>query len=159
MNQYEIKSPSILKILASGFLFLTVLSIGSWFGFKTLQDNKPIIGQKPEVSNDDSVKAKTFYNSIGNAPKVKKPNFTKNKAFNKPQYTIDLKIVSTEYDANKILKILSKRGIQSFYTPFRQNGKVYYKVRSGYFSTKKKALTSARKIQKHVKLQARVSTL
>ena len=82
MNQYEIKSPSFLKILASGFLFITVLSVGTWFGFKALKGSNPALSHKNEKKAAPT-KTKTFYSSIGNAPKVKNPNYAKNKAFNK----------------------------------------------------------------------------
>ena len=50
-----------------------------------------------------------------------------------PRYTVELRVSTNEKDAQRLVKSLSLQGIDSFYTPLNNRGRVEYRVRSGVY--------------------------
>ncbi len=73
-------------------------------------------------------------------------------------YTLELGLTSSLAEAKNKVFEFKKLHINAYYTPLRQHGKTYYRLRFGVFSSKKDAVDS-KKILQAKKINAKLKAL
>ena len=131
---------SISGIFASSWL-LQVLR-----DFKTL-DGPPLAPKTP---------ASLPYHTIGLSP-VAAPQDSKSAL--PTQFTVEVAVFRDEAKAKALVRQLSDKDIDSFYTPLNRRGQVIYRVRSGMFSQHAATLAHKKSIVARTRLQAKVRRL
>jgi septal ring-binding cell division protein DamX len=95
--------------------------------------------QTPQRASEPAVSA-VFYDRIGTgqleteAP-VKSPA--------RSSYTLEIKATTSRSEAEAVVDSLQKDGIEAYYTPLNNQGRIVYRVRRGIFTTAEAAKNAA----------------
>lgn len=141
-----------VTILLSLLLFSLVLFFLSQY-FLFLVADQPLRSNKPEghiVTEQPS-----FYSEIG----VSHFHSKNLKAIALPSYTVELASFRDESLAQDMVRKLSSKGIDCFYTPFNQQGMVVFRVRSGMFGSIQKAQQQSDFLAKELAMKGHVTKL
>lgn len=152
-------SNSNKKIIVASTVFLTLLISTSWGIYHYIQSNNQ---NSIALSNQKETKntTKLFYKSIGATPTL---NYNKNivdsKSSSIPRFTLELATVNDTFEAKNALKEYAQKGITAYYTPVKSNGRVFYKIRSGFFESKQKAYSTSTHLKKVKGINTDISKL
>lgn len=137
----------ILKLLLALSLFICLIISGGWLAFHRAPTDKKVVSHKTRAPLQRDIPL--FYRTIGekidrnlkaNAPKASSVANVGSK------FTIEVLVTTQRERAQDIVKELKTMGVDAFYSAFNQNGTVFYKVRSGIFSTEMEANLHLKKI-------------
>lgn len=137
----------ILKLLLALSLFICLVISGGWLAFhRTPNETKMVSQKRPAPLQQDTP---LFYRTIGekidgnlkgiSTKSVSAPNVGS-------KFTIEVLVTTQRDRATDIVKELKTMGVDAFYSAFNQKGTVFYKVRSGLFSTEMEANLHLKKI-------------
>jgi cell division septation protein DedD len=107
----------------------------------------------PQTGNPNVV----FYTSVGGATSEPTNEPPPSEAQNR--FTIEIAQFSNQQQAEALLLQLRNKGITGFYTPFRKNGEVVYRVRLGVYNNPDDAQKSLQKIAKSFGQKGQVTKL
>jgi cell division septation protein DedD len=99
-----------------------------------------------------------FYQSIGGLSRPAKSGTTTTTNLGE-RYAVEIKVVSEQSEAERMLTDLAKQGIQAYYTPFNSRGRVYFRIRTGAYPDRQAAEDSAQKMKISQKLPATIVKL
>lgn len=144
------------------FLFAFIVSLAGIFllifSFAKLHYVKRNQGLKTHqyTSSNQLSKTALFYPNLGGSNSE-----INNSISTKPvqKYTVHLKSVKSQEEAESTLKILNKHGYFGYYTPVQFRDTVVYHVRIGIYSDEEDAQNAASKIQKKISIKGSVSKL
>ena len=112
--------------------------------------------QRESSEVDDIQQASlVFYESIGD----KAPSTTNASAISQDRYTIELMEFTSKQKAENFLDVLATKGLQAYFTPIMRNGRVFYLVRRGIFSSAADGETELKSIKNSKMITGRVSKL
>ena len=140
-------SPGIRMALAFG-LFGILVASGMLAIFGLPQHGGKRTPNKPSAAATvDSDDGSFFYQSIGHAgtPTDDTPPATTNTAEIKEKtlYTLEFKVSERREDAESMVATLHDQGLDAYYTPLSNGGRVVYRVRQGLFNDSNTAKSAA----------------
>lgn len=127
------KPATLFKTLSALSLFLTVIFGLGYYVFSQVHKISqllPVSSQDLPHKNPES-KA-LFYHSIGRLSRDQ--DLSHQQVQEKSQYTLEIKTLDDQKEAEKTLNELEKIGLKAYYTPLQTHGKVVFKVRQGLYS-------------------------
>ena len=139
------------KIILSLFCFGLCLFFISFLALKENRQGGHDAG-KPIVQKRQTL----FYKEIATSPYAEKdkPAHPTGK-----QYTVEVKVVYSQQEADKILKELHDMAVSAYFTPFHKSGEVYYRVRLGVLDSETEASQLAGTLPKQYREGAKVTPL
>jgi len=78
------------------------------------------------------------YDSIGNFPPLEN---AQGPVYREKEFTLELGSCETKTCIAKTLQSLSKKGVEAFYTPFKEDGTLIFRIRSYVFSQSRKCFS------------------
>ncbi len=106
--------------------------------------------------NFDEAPEPLGYASIGNLPPqiplIEKPS-------QETEYTLEIATCEDKHCIAKTLHTLRKKGVDAFYTPFRVDQAIIYRIRRGIFSSRRLAERAKFSLHKQFKIRAKVAEL
>lgn len=146
------------RLVGLAILFVGVLS-SALFAFIYFQRSDfklstmfPMVKQK--VPDPDPL----FYRSIGAFSETSSAS-EKNTIPQQQVFTLQIAVLPTKNDAEKIMQKLRHKQIETYYSAYRREGKVEYRVRRGVFTTKKNAHLAAQELRKKHDVAVEVTPL
>ena len=156
-------SPSIRMAMAFG-LFGILVAIGMLAVYRLPQYNgKKTLNKTSAAATEDPYEESFFYQSIGHAgpafddtqPTAPATAQTKEKTL----YTLEFKVSDRREDAESLVATLHEQGIDAYYTPLSQTGRVVYRVRQGMFHNSDSAKSAALALRQQRNLSATIVKL
>ncbi len=84
-----------------------------------------------------------FYDAIGRTPDQTRGSSSEQPGLPTANYTLELRVASTQQEAEQAVQSLQERGIEAYYTPLTRTGRVVYRVRRGIYSNEQEASRAA----------------
>lgn len=117
-----------------------VLYLGFGLKFQNPENSKKI------ASGSNGPNGHTFYRHVGaTSPKLSEPRQASATFVDK--YTLELKVVTLQNEAERVVNDLAKQGIKAYYTPFQSHGKVFYRIRQGLYASLETAEAQAKQLK------------
>lgn len=119
---------------------------------KTLASNAKSL----EVTSKKTATNPLFYDSIGSSnPEAALTNASQRVV----RYTVNVRTVRTQEEAERILANLTSVGLVGYYTPVRQKDHVLYHVRLGIYPDEREATNTLATLQRKAKIAGSVAKL
>ena len=133
---------NFIKIAAILTIFMVTLVVGTGIATSLLSRKLPDVKKMvakivPESFYEKPLFYKTIGgNSPGDADGAVSERTDKSQA---SMYTVEVLVTTKKRRASDLVKQLKAQGIKGYYTSYNNNGRIFYKVRTGLFRTKKHA--------------------
>src|SRR5690606_37884678 len=114
-------------MLSKAMLFIRVALMGSLM-VGILYFALPLVRPKPLPKEED--RFQLFYHEIGAPAEQNRPPEVPLDA----PFSVEVLVTEDQIQAQEVTKSLVEKGLDAYFIPLRQNHKVLYRVRSGYFS-------------------------
>ncbi len=140
-------SPGIRMALAFG-LFGTLVASGMLAIFGLPQHSgKRALNKTSAAATEDADDGSFFYQSIGHAgtptDDTQSAPTTTAEIKEKTLFTLEFKVSERREDAESMVATLHDQGIDAYYTPLSNGGRVVYRVRQGMFHDSNAAKSAA----------------
>ncbi len=137
-------SSKFFRLIGALLGFIGALCLVLYLGFGLKFEN-PKNGGK-NTSDPEASARHTFYRHIGaTSSKVSKAQEIPASFIDK--YTLELKVVTRQEDAERVVNDLAKQGVKAYYTPFQSHGKVFYRIRQGLYGSLETAEAQAKQLK------------
>lgn len=140
------------RIAVACILFLTSISLLGWYAVDYINSTKDFVIQSSSTPQEPGF----FYQSVGATPQ--EPESPK-KPKNLKSYTLEIKVVDNQQDAIRTIEMLASKGIEAFYTPLQQGGRVIYRIRKGIYPKPSLARKAAKELKNKAKVSSKVTLL
>jgi hypothetical protein len=161
MQTPEYVGSSAARMIAALTAFLLVVGAFAWWlaagprparNAATAQKSEAA----PQVSDGDADSGAFFYLAIGTTTPVA---YEAPKAGQKLSYTLEIKVTRDRNEAETLIDVLAKDGVEAYFTPLSRQGQVVYRVRRGVFPTQRAAAAAQLALKEEHKLATRVVKL
>ena len=149
------------KIIFTMLLFCGIITL-VFFTFHRLTNISLPLESEKSFSEESPLflNQQFFYKTIGNIPdeyeiRTKKKDLKKKQNF----YTLEIRKFHKQNAAEAHLDGLKEKGIEAYYSPLRMGSQVLFRVRKGYFSSKKLASLQQKSLKKKYNIDAKIILL
>jgi septal ring-binding cell division protein DamX len=153
--------PSMRRLVATFFTVILTIGIGGYFaGRLNHQLDKIQSVKRPQATSKEIAELGSpyFYKTIGSSLAASSATRLQSQT-TQSKYTVLIKTVTSQSEAEKIMAQLAQKGVSAYYTPVQGEGRVLYHIRLGIYNDQRDAEATLATLENKLKIKGQVSVL